>query len=509
MENARIPPEIIWVLDPATSATAVSIEISARSQKKNGELGKPQTVRLPHSAIAGLSNASDREILSILTSHSYAYGTLEPRQSIGWPAADYLVPKLVESGRLWIRSGKGAYETTVAFDAGEPWRLAVRAEERGGKYLLTGVLRRGEESIPVREPLAITPGGFAIFRNTIARFADEETHAWATLLRRDKVEIPAAEIDDFVKAVATSASPLPIDLPDAITWEERHVAPRATLEIRYGTWDSTADAVPTFDYDGITINAFVRGHALYDHATKSLVVRDGAAESRCLDALWSQGFTKYGDSLTIARARLGNAIPRLIEAGWEVRGEEGTYAGFGELDLSLRSGIDWFDLHASATFGEERVRLPRLLTALRKGESVVLLGDGKLGMIRPEWHEQLEPFLATAFEEHAEGLRFRRNQVVLLDALLATRQSVAFDEVFDRARRKVLDMTVEAEPPPPSFRGALRPYQQDGLGWFSFLRNLGFGGCLADDMGLGKTVQVLALLDQRRGAPPEERRPSL
>ncbi|HYU26623.1 MAG TPA: DEAD/DEAH box helicase, partial [Thermoanaerobaculia bacterium] len=77
------------------------------------------------------------------------------------------------------------------------------------------------------------------------------------------------------------------------------------------------------------------------------------------------------------------------------------------------------------------------------------------------------------------------------------------------ARRKVLDMTVEAEPPPTSFRGALRPYQQDGLGWFSFLRNLGFGGCLADDMGLGKTIQVLALLDQRRAVPPEERRPSL
>lgn len=323
-ESTRIPSELIWVLDPATSGTTLSIEISSRSQKKNGQLGKPQMLRLPCSAVARLANASDREILSILASHSY--GTLDPRQSIAWPAADYLVPKLVESGRLWIRSGKGAYETSVAFDAGEPWRLAVRAEERGGKYLLTGVLRRGEDSIPVREPLAITSGGFVIFRDSIARFDDDKTHAWATLLRRDKVEIPAAELDAFIKAVATSTSPLSIELPDAVTWQERHVAPRATLEIRYGTWDSTANAVPTFDYDGITINAFVRGHALYDDATKSLVVRDAAAESRCLDALLGQGFTKYGESLSIARARLGNAIPKLIEAGWEVRDSEGTYA---------------------------------------------------------------------------------------------------------------------------------------------------------------------------------------
>ncbi len=47
---------------------------------------------------------------------------------------------------------------------------------------------------------------------------------------------------------------------------------------------------------------------------------------------------------------------------------------------------------------------------------------------------------------------------------------------------------------PPSFRGELRPYQERGLAWLSFLGNLGLGGILADDMGLGKTPQTLALL---------------
>ena len=31
-----------------------------------------------------------------------------------------------------------------------------------------------------------------------------------------------------------------------------------------------------------------------------------------------------------------------------------------------------------------------------------------------------------------------------------------------------------------------------------FLREFGFGGCLADDMGVGKTAQVLAVLESRR-----------
>jgi non-specific serine/threonine protein kinase len=47
---------------------------------------------------------------------------------------------------------------------------------------------------------------------------------------------------------------------------------------------------------------------------------------------------------------------------------------------------------------------------------------------------------------------------------------------------------------PATLDGELRPYQQRGLAWLSFLSSLGLGACLADDMGLGKTVQLLALL---------------
>jgi SNF2 family DNA or RNA helicase len=55
---------------------------------------------------------------------------------------------------------------------------------------------------------------------------------------------------------------------------------------------------------------------------------------------------------------------------------------------------------------------------------------------------------------------------------------------------------------PRGFTGTLRPYQERGLGWLSFLDRLGLGACLADDMGLGKTVQLLALLVAERPAAP-------
>jgi non-specific serine/threonine protein kinase len=52
---------------------------------------------------------------------------------------------------------------------------------------------------------------------------------------------------------------------------------------------------------------------------------------------------------------------------------------------------------------------------------------------------------------------------------------------------------------PKGFLAKLRPYQQRGLNWLSFLDSLQLGMCLADDMGLGKTVQLLALLMVLKG----------
>ncbi|WP_414545954.1 DEAD/DEAH box helicase [Nostoc sp. CCY0012] len=49
-------------------------------------------------------------------------------------------------------------------------------------------------------------------------------------------------------------------------------------------------------------------------------------------------------------------------------------------------------------------------------------------------------------------------------------------------------------PTPASFQGQLRPYQERGAAWLSFLEQWGLGACLADDMGLGKTIEFIAFL---------------
>ena len=172
------------------------------------------------------------------------------------------------------------------------------------------------------------------------------------------------------------------------------------------------------------------------------------------------------------------------------------------LRLGVRSGIDWFDLEGAADFGDRSVPLADLVAALDRGAATVDLGDGTLGVIPEDWKRRLA--LVSAGTRSGPGtVRFARGQAVLLDALLEAHPAADVDARFADLRARLHTFAgVRAEPAPAGFQGALRGYQQEGLGWMRFLREFGFGGILADDMGLGKTVQLLALLEARRAEGP-------
>lgn len=203
---------------------------------------------------------------------------------------------------------------------------------------------------------------------------------------------------------------------------------------------------------------------------------------------------------------LPKVVRKLTNAGWYVEAEGKVYKTAGAWKMEVSSGIDWFDVTGGVEFGESTASLPELLAALRRGEDFVLLGDGSLGMLPEEWLDRYS-LLAGVGSVEGEGLRFKRTQVGLLDALLASQPEVTLDDVFLRVRDQMRAFErVEAAREPSGFVGELRRYQREGLGWLNFLQQFGFGGCLADDMGLGKTVQVLALLESRRELRARSRR---
>ncbi|HVQ25342.1 MAG TPA: SNF2-related protein, partial [Planctomycetota bacterium] len=143
---------------------------------------------------------------------------------------------------------------------------------------------------------------------------------------------------------------------------------------------------------------------------------------------------------------------------------------------------------------------------MRHGERTVPLGDGTIGVLPEEWISHWQTALAFG-ETRGDRLRFGAHQAWFVDLLLSERLAQFVDREGRQAWLEQKQRLAEFERvtpvrEPASFRGELRPYQREGLGWLEFLERQRFGGCLADDMGLGKTVQVLAWLLARKERSP-------
>jgi len=64
-------------------------------------------------------------------------------------------------------------------------------------------------------------------------------------------------------------------------------------------------------------------------------------------------------------------------------------------------------------------------------------------------------------------------------------------ELMDKLSDSVKITPIE---PPSTFHGKLRPYQLKGVSWLAFLKQFGFGACLADSMGLGKCLAACSFV---------------
>jgi non-specific serine/threonine protein kinase len=198
-----------------------------------------------------------------------------------------------------------------------------------------------------------------------------------------------------------------------------------------------------------------------------------------------------------------HAIPKLTEAGFEIYGEESLKSGRlnrnrPTISLNISSGVDWFDIQATVSYGDQQVSLHDIRQALRRRERFVKLADGSIGQIPDEWLDRYKQLFDLA-EETDDGLRVRDFHLPLVDSLLEEAdESQVVAEFHERRERLQSFRKIRPQPVPAGFIGELRPYQQAGLEWLHFLHDYGFGGCLADDMGLGKTIQVLAFLQSLR-----------
>lgn len=516
--------EVLYIIDPDASRTSgkLSVEIGYRERTMKGEWGKIKSQRIPLSAVSTLRDPADQQILAILSGardgywpgYDYNYGSysLSNRFALSTTLQQLVLPLMCATGRCVLRSSeRNAEMQVVEWDDEAAWQfwLALQLDAATNEYALRGVLRRASEEMEVASAILTTQGIVIGPDLRAARFDSHGARVWTDALRKSgEFRIPAAESNDLIAYLLDVPSTPRLDLPKELQFERVRFSPTPHLIVRKPKYafasDSKLEADLLFDYAGMTVNSWDLREGIYDRNARRFVERDREAEESAVELLKPLGFRsmrEFNDQqkLQLSAKHLPRAVKVLLGRRWRVEAEGRLYRQPGSSSLSVSSGVDWFELHGSVNFGDGlEAKLPALLSALQRGESMIALVDGSFGLMPDEWLQKYGLFasLGVASEDH---LRFKPTQAGILDALLAAQPEITCDETFARVREEWHNFKgIAPVTEPRSFVGTLRDYQREGLGWFEFLQRFGFGGCLADDMGLGKTVQVLALLESRR-----------
>ncbi len=516
----------------ALAGEGLVVEVLQRKRTAQGADGRPQLAQVTVAQIARLPRSADQQVLSMLSaiSPSAAYRTswgsaleyevLPARCRIPEPVTGFLVPLLCATGRCRLRLEPQSLEAApLAWQDGPPWELwlELRRDEAAKSYRVTGSLRRGEERMGLAEPVLMLRSGIVFTARHAAPLDHHGAFGWISMLRRQReLLVPEQEGGELLEMLLADSDLPPLDLPEELRFTAAHETPRTRLRLwtPRGGSDGRGEwlrAELFFGYGGREVGSGAAGRGVYERESAQLFVRDGAAEAAAVVRLTAQGFIPAAESEAgrpiwrLHPSRLAGAVRQLLAAGWAVEAEGRSYRPPGVATAGVSSGIDWFELRGEVAFGGETVQLADLLASRRRRDAFVALGDGSLGLLPEEWLERFAK-IAQYGRPEGKGVRFSSVQAGLLDALLAAAPEVTCDAAFAAARRRLQGFAgVEPAAAPDGFQGELRGYQRDGLGWLHFLREFGFGGCLADDMGLGKTIQVLALLESRRTLPASER----
>lgn len=207
----------------------------------------------------------------------------------------------------------------------------------------------------------------------------------------------------------------------------------------------------------------------------------------------------------LASPFLVNGLPELIRefrlVGAEKLVDYKLKAVKPKLNISLGSGIDFFEGKANIEIGEEVFTLAKFLQQYRKNK-YIQLNDGNKAIIDSKYINKLERLFNKSKNDNVKVSFFDLPEI---EQLLEERvKGSAFEhtrEVYEGfnklSEKKVNTKTVKAK---------LRPYQEDGVKWIEYLYENNLGGCLADDMGLGKTLQTITVLSHNY---PKTKKPAL
>ncbi len=533
---SRSQETLLYLLHPEPAPdSAVAVALAVARQRQDGTWSSGRTAQL-HSMQVRYNKSSylravDREILDLLEVVGRSQWSSRTRLvgTTGLIALD----RMVSTGRVFLgRDRRGplrlgpARSLTVSWvpsDAGYQPTLQVDGRDGQLPQLLT----------ELSPPAYLDQDTLEAGRLTLPARMTGEQLRW--LLRAPVIE--AARAEEVSRRLALTAPDVP--RPVSVTVRERHAPPqpcvavtldpsapaggRARLRLRYGE-EGELEVAPSD----------TRTTLVVEKASSIMrVFRDADAEEQARQRLLASGLDAAGEdafAVAIEPPSSASALPAAARHAWldwwqsEVPALEGEgwligQEGAGTFALRKASGIagevaddagGWFSLRFDLEVAGDRVpmlplvsqliehyspgQLPETLYLDVGGNTFVSVPSATLGPV-------LETILELYSRDRDDGETFRLTRADAPRVLDFEGLPIRGATGLRRLARKLTDWSgLRRVRAPTTFKGTLRPYQQQGLDWLQFLREYGFHGVLADDMGLGKTVQTLAHLAVERRA---------
>lgn len=479
--------------------------IKTRRVKKNGDLGQVTDFELTPGNISQIGDETDRQILSmILGTNSFSY----PRYSannLNGTLAYMVFPRILQTGKCFLTLPQIEDDLLLHYDTSKKWELTLSLEKSKNGYILKPSFTCESETRNMKDALHINSTGYIFWGDgTVNHLDAHQLYPWIRSFINETYEIPTNEALNFIVNLNELDDKPIFTYPDDLKLPEVCIEPQPLLIIHGDNdWRTTLMiAELNFLYDQHVFRFGLKDKYIFDSDQNKLYRVNYIFHKKCLDFLNELGvkedaWNTYNSLLSFRKSRFVQIISSLIKHGWKVEGMNLHFKKPADFSFSVNSGIDWFEINGTCEYEGETVSIPVILEALKKKKDFIELSDGKLGLLPTEWLQKYGR-LASMGDTEGNTIRFKKSQALIVDLLLADQPAVNCDEIFASVRNSLHNFTgVIPENENGNFCGQLRNYQREGLGWLSFLKQFGFGGCLADDMGLGKTIQVLAFLQNQ------------
>lgn len=252
---------------------------------------------------------------------------------------------------------------------------------------------------------------------------------------------------------------------------------------------------------GDPVLAEVREGRLQLLQDQTIPVRDPSSEQRLTRELQGELHLRPGQLSRFEGAaavdfnqRLKTAKARVEGPGHEAFEVRGRLNPRVELGQKGEFNLD-FEF-TGANGAKTQVAADSVFNAWRSGTlHVSLPGAAGVGELPLDWLQRYGRRALDLLSHRTKGQKLP--SALWLDAsALAEDADSPIPDVLARARDLLRHHEKIPESPlPKDLQAELRHYQQQGVNWLCYLRDLGLGALLADDMGLGKTLQTLCSLE--------------